>query len=61
MSLAPGTRLGRVLQVVTSTDRRGGAGTVYLFGATATYGDLVVDNGIVAGVSTEMPALPPPT
>jgi hypothetical protein len=41
----------------SSSDRRGGAGTVYLLGATATYGDLVVDNNGVTGQTTELPAL----
>src|SRR4029079_19698114 len=36
--------------------RRGAADTVYLFGRTAAYGDLAVDNSTVAGVSTDLPA-----
>ena len=39
------------------TDREGGAGTVYLFGPSSTYGDLIVDNGDIAGEATELPAL----
>jgi hypothetical protein len=40
-----------------SNNRHGGAGTVYLFNGTATYGNLVVDNNGVIGQTTELPAL----
>ena len=40
-----------------SNSVRGGAGTAYLFGPGAVYGDLLVDNSTVAGESTRLPAL----
>src|SRR5262249_897237 len=35
----------------------GGAGTVYSFGPSSTFGDLVVDNRSVVGAATVLPAL----
>ncbi len=46
-----GTMLGNLRTFGGTTgsaaDRRGGAGTVYLFGGAATYGDLLIDNSTV--------------
>ncbi|MCP4657244.1 MAG: hypothetical protein GY856_17685, partial [bacterium] len=56
-----GSSSGTVLDNLTayggSHDLEGGAGTVYLRGPAAVYGDLVVDNGTVAGEQTVLPAL----
>jgi len=34
----------------------GGAGTLYLFGPSSTYGDLLIDNGTVSGAATDLPS-----
>jgi hypothetical protein len=35
----------------------GGAGSIYIKGPASTYGDLIVDNGGIAGRNTELPSL----
>ncbi|HSL84805.1 MAG TPA: Ig-like domain-containing protein, partial [Thermoanaerobaculia bacterium] len=53
---AGATLLGALSAATTPPNRPGGAGTVYVKGPGKAYGDLVVDNGGVSGV-TILPAL----
>jgi|GEM_PF-5747628 len=56
-SLEPGTTLLDALSATTGTyGVPGGAGSVYTFGPGSTYGDLLVDNGGVSGI-TDLPSL----